>query len=125
MSVGHTADIENNPNSFVFGGKAGFGMFHREPGAYQYIAKFWEDDPDGATKELTMRANDGGVDGRGRYWLGTMNDPPVKQPGPVGALYFACVRQLLLHKPCNVPENPCSILKFLPDRFPRALNTLS
>lgn len=35
-------------------------------------------------KEKRMRANDGAVDSRGRYWVTTMNDPLVKDPTDEG-----------------------------------------
>ena len=34
-----------------------------------------------------MRCNDGAVDSRGRYWIGTMNDPKVKEPTDEGVLF--------------------------------------
>ena len=66
----------------MFGGKAGFGVFDSLSGKYQYIKRYWDGDPDQANKENLMRANDGGIDCRGRYWIGVMNDPPLKAPGP-------------------------------------------
>lgn len=82
--IGHTADIDGNDEAFVFGGKSGFGIFHRENGRYNYIAKYWAQDEDGPRKDKVMRANDGGIDARGRYWIGLMNDPLIEAPGPVG-----------------------------------------
>lgn len=34
-----------------------------------------------------MRCNDGAVDSQGRYWVGTMNDPKVKDPSDEGILF--------------------------------------
>ena len=34
-----------------------------------------------------MRCNDGAVDSQGRYWVGTMNDPKVKDPTDEGVLF--------------------------------------
>lgn len=34
-----------------------------------------------------MRFNDGVVDPQGRYWAGTMNDPPIKSPTDEGVLF--------------------------------------
>lgn len=42
-------------------------------------------------KERILRANDGAVDAKGRYWCGTMNDPEEKEPTNEGMLN----RQLL------------------------------
>jgi sugar lactone lactonase YvrE len=82
--IGHTADVEGNDGMFVFGGKTGFGIFHREKGTHEYVARYWTGDEDEARKETVMRANDGGIDAGGRYWIGVMNDPLIEAPGPVG-----------------------------------------
>jgi len=37
-------------------------------------------------KERILRANDGSVDAKGRYWCGTMNDPLEKEPTNEGML---------------------------------------
>lgn len=34
-----------------------------------------------------MRCNDGAVDSAGRFWVGTMNDPSVKEPSEPGVLF--------------------------------------
>jgi sugar lactone lactonase YvrE len=34
-----------------------------------------------------MRSNDGAVDSEGRFWVGTMNDPLVKEPSDEGVLF--------------------------------------
>jgi sugar lactone lactonase YvrE len=87
IPVSHTADIEGSTDHFLFGGKSGFGLFNRKHGKYQYVQRFWDGDADQPRKETVMRANDGGVDNRGRYWIGVMNDPPLENPGPVGKLF--------------------------------------
>jgi sugar lactone lactonase YvrE len=84
IPISHTADVEGNDGIFVFGGKSGFGIFNRETGTYEYIARYWAGDQDGARKDTVMRGNDGGIDARGRYWIGLMNDPLIEAPGPVG-----------------------------------------
>jgi sugar lactone lactonase YvrE len=76
--VAHTADIEGEPNHVVFGGKTGIGLLDRRSGSYRYLQKFWDGDNEKAKKEVMMRANDGGIDSRGRYYLGVMNDPQVR-----------------------------------------------
>nr|POE77648.1 putative sugar lactone lactonase yvre [Quercus suber] len=86
-SIGTTADIEGNSTEFVFGGKTGYGTANRETGEIRWIKQFWTDEerkPDGGgkpkvgeTKEQRLRANDGAVDARGRFFVGTMNDPAV------------------------------------------------
>lgn len=44
-----------------------------------------------------MRCNDGAVDAAGRYWVGTMNDPKVKEPTNEGVL-FRLDPDLSLHR---------------------------
>lgn len=44
-----------------------------------------------------MRCNDGAVDGAGRYWVGTMNDPKVQAPTDEGVL-FRLDPDLTLHR---------------------------
>lgn len=36
------------------------------------------------TAPASFRGNDGAVDARGRFFVGTMNDPLVKSPEPEG-----------------------------------------
>jgi sugar lactone lactonase YvrE len=84
IPISHIADVEGNDGILVFGGKSGFGIFHQDSGTYEYIAKYWAGDRDASRKERVMRANDGGIDARGRYWIGVMNDPLIEAPGPVG-----------------------------------------
>lgn len=81
-SIGTTADIEGNDEEFIFGGKWGYGIMHRDTGKVRWIKYMWndrerEDDGGGKpgvgkNKEYRMRSNDGAVDSKGRYWVGTM-----------------------------------------------------
>ncbi|KAK8173870.1 hypothetical protein IWX90DRAFT_156539 [Phyllosticta citrichinensis] len=87
VSIGTTADVKGNDEHFVFGGKHGYGFFHRKTGAYKYIHKYWTDDEVASGKEKLYRGNDGAVDSEGRFWVGTMNDPLVKAPTPTGTLF--------------------------------------
>jgi sugar lactone lactonase YvrE len=87
FSIGITADIEGNDDEFVFGGKLGYGIFTRKTGETRWIKKFWSDEERkedgggkpgvGKTREERMRSNDGAVDPKGRFFVGTMNDPLV------------------------------------------------
>lgn len=58
----------------------------RQSGSYRYIQKFWDGDNEKEKKEAVMRANDGGIDSKGRYYLGVMSDPPLQTPGPEGTI---------------------------------------
>lgn len=75
-----TADIEGDDAHFIFGGKYGYGICNRQTGDYHWIKKVWNDDEVADGKPDRMRGNDGAVDSRGRFWVGFMNDPMVKEP---------------------------------------------
>ncbi|QIW97987.1 hypothetical protein AMS68_003505 [Peltaster fructicola] len=87
FSISTTADIEGNDDEFIFGGKLGYGVYDRRNGKTRWTKHMWNDaerQDDGGgkpgvgkTREARMRSNDGIVDARGRYWVGTMNDPLV------------------------------------------------
>jgi sugar lactone lactonase YvrE len=80
ISMGTTADIEGNDKEFVFGGKYGYGICNKETGEYRWIKKVWSEEEVKDGKPERMRGNDGAVDSKGRYWVGFMNDPMVKDP---------------------------------------------
>lgn len=85
-SIGTTADIEGNDDEFVFGGKLGYGIMHRDSGKMRWIKKMWSDEERkedgggkpgvGKNREERMRSNDGAVDSEGRYWVGAMRYGP-------------------------------------------------
>lgn len=87
FSISTTADIEGNDDEFIFGGKYGYGIMNRETGKARWIKKLWVDEERqkddggkpgiGSTREERMRGNDGAVDAKGRYWLGTMRSVTV------------------------------------------------
>lgn len=89
ISVGTTADVEGNDNEVAFGGKHGYGILNRKDGTYRYIKRYWEADADAAKKDHVMRGNDGGVDPRGRFWVGTMNDQLVTRFTNVGTQVYS------------------------------------
>ena len=96
ISIGTTADIEGNDEVFAFGGKHGFGLFNRKTGKYRYVKRYWQGEKNAEIKEKEIRGNDGGVDSRGRFWVGTMNDPLVKEPTDDGELYYLIPKTLCL-----------------------------
>ena len=90
FNIGTTANIEGNDKEFIFGGKRGYGIMNRETGESRWIKEMWNDDEKkddgggkpgiaGLTRQQRMRSNDGAVDAKGRYWVGSMNDPPVTE----------------------------------------------
>lgn len=84
ISIGVTADIEGNDSEFIFGGKYGYGICNKQTGDYRWIKKVWSDDEIAEGKPDRMRGNDGSVDSQGRFWVGFMNDPMVKEPTDEG-----------------------------------------
>lgn len=49
----------------------------------------------------SMRANDGAVDSKGRFWVGYMNDPLVKEPvdeGTIGLLRARISHEMLTQR---------------------------
>lgn len=97
ISMGCTADIEGDDAHFIFGGKYGYGICNRQTGDYHWIKKVWNDDEVADGKPDRMRGNDGAVDSRGRFWVGFMNDPMVKEPVDEGAV-FRLDPDLTLHR---------------------------
>ena len=89
ISIGLTADIEGNDSDFIFGGKYGFGLCDKQTGEYRWIKKVWSDEEVADRKPDRMRGNDGSVDSRGRFWVGFMNDPMVKEPTNEGVHLIA------------------------------------
>lgn len=87
FNVGTTADIEGNNEEFVFGGKFGYGLMNRETGESRWLQNMWNDEERkddaggkpgaGKNREERMRSNDGAVDVKGRFFVGTMNDPAL------------------------------------------------
>ncbi|OQO08662.1 hypothetical protein B0A48_06532 [Cryoendolithus antarcticus] len=93
-SIGTTANIEGNDDELIVGGQLGYGIFTRSTGDLRWIQKFWNDEErkqdghaKGYTKEGRMRANDGAIDKKGRYWVGTMNDPTLVDITDEGVLF--------------------------------------
>ena len=80
--ISTTADIDGNDEEFIFGGKSGYGIMHRDTGKVRWVKMMWDeadrkDDGGGKpgvgkNKEERMRSNDGAVDSMGRYWVATM-----------------------------------------------------
>ncbi|KAF2212479.1 hypothetical protein CERZMDRAFT_41533 [Cercospora zeae-maydis SCOH1-5] len=80
-SIGTTADIESEDGrseKFVFGGKSGYGVFEKRTGKMRVVREFWTKEGEKSSSLAhRMRSNDGAVDTRGRFYVGTMNDPAV------------------------------------------------
>ena len=79
-----TADLQDSKDEFIFGGKRGIGIASKQSGKYRYVRQFWDGHGDAERRYHNMRANDGAVDSRGRFWVGVLNDPLVTTFAPVG-----------------------------------------
>ena len=104
MSVSTTAEIKGHSDQFVFGGKAGVGLMDRRTGEWRYLVKYW---PDDAAKEKRFRGNDGAVDARGRFFVGTMTDPVELGKIESGGTLFRVDPDLKLHTvkhPVTIPN---------------------
>lgn len=87
-----TAELAGSDDSFLFGGKHGIGVGKKSSNEYRYIQRFWNEQEVKDGKDKNMRANDGAVDSKGRFWVNTICDPEVTEIAPVGkavALSFA------------------------------------
>ncbi|KAI9151757.1 L-xylo-3-hexulose reductase [Paramyrothecium foliicola] len=83
-----TADLQSTDDGFIFGGKYGIGLGKKESNDVRILQRYWSDDEDKDDKPKRMRANDGAVDSRGRFWVNTICDPQVtSSSGPEGALF--------------------------------------
>jgi len=82
MPVGVTADIEgvDGRERILVGGKHGIAVLERGTGEYKYLNRFYDDQG----RDDRLRSNDGAVDSKGRFWIGTMNDFHVGTPQPEG-----------------------------------------
>lgn len=79
-----TAELEGSKDSFIFGGKYGFGIAKKAGGSDRLIQKFWTAKEENNGKPEYMRANDGAVDSRGRFWVSAICDPHITPFKPEG-----------------------------------------
>lgn len=70
-----TANLSLSPNKFLFGGKYGVGVAEIGTNKATLVQSFWSDEEKRSGKHERMRANDGAVDSRGRFWVNTIPDP--------------------------------------------------
>ncbi|CAM1501034.1 Fc.00g101960.m01.CDS01 [Cosmosporella sp. VM-42] len=82
-----TADLVSSDDHFIFGGKDGVGIGHKTSGETEIIQRFWNSEEMQDEKAHRMRANDGIVDSKGRFWVNTLCDPEVTAPAPEGVLF--------------------------------------
>lgn len=79
-----TADLASSDDSFIFGGKYGIGISKKDGNETRFLQSYWSEDEKKDGKPEKMRANDGIVDSKGRFWVSTMCDPGVTEFAPEG-----------------------------------------
>lgn len=84
MPVGVTADIEgvDPAKKILVAGKTGLAVLERGTGRYETLMRYF----DSGERDERLRSNDGTVDAKGRFWVGTMNDFNVGEPQAEGEL---------------------------------------
>lgn len=78
-------------DSFIFGGKYGIGITSKYRGEVAMITRYWSKEEEEAGKPDKMRANDGAVDSRGRFWVSAVCDPEVIPFAPEGTYIMYCI----------------------------------
>ncbi|ETN38629.1 uncharacterized protein HMPREF1541_06666 [Cyphellophora europaea CBS 101466] len=91
MPVGVTADLAgvDPTHEILCGAKDGVTRFDLRTGQHAYVARFWQnvtDEQEQQDRTRRFRANDGGVDSRGRFWVEAFVDPTVGEPDRDGCL---------------------------------------
>ncbi|EMR87161.1 putative smp-30 gluconolaconase lre-like region protein [Botrytis cinerea BcDW1] len=85
IPVGVTADIEgiDCTDRILVGGKSGIYVLRRSDGEMKLLKRFY----DSEENDERLRSNDGAVDPKGRFWIGTMNDFWVGKPQSEGTMF--------------------------------------
>ncbi|CAI4220058.1 unnamed protein product [Parascedosporium putredinis] len=86
-SISITADLASSEDSFIFGGKYGIGVASKDSSEMKYIKPFWSEEEIRDGKDRRMRANDGAVDSKGRFWSSAQCDPEVTKFAPEAVLF--------------------------------------
>lgn len=79
-----TAELSSADDSFIFGGKYGIGIAKKNSNEMRSIQPFWTDEENQSGKAQRMRANDGAVDSKGRFWASALCDPLETPFAPEG-----------------------------------------
>lgn len=82
--ISFTGEIADKSDSFIFGGKYGVGIASKEGGEPKMLQKYWSEEEENDGKPGRMRANDGAVDSKGRFWVSALCDPEVTSFAPEG-----------------------------------------
>lgn len=79
-----TAELEGAEDSFLFGGKYGIGFDKKSGGEPKILQRYWSEEEEKDGKPKKMRANDGAVDSKGRFWVSAICDPAETTFKPEG-----------------------------------------
>jgi sugar lactone lactonase YvrE len=106
-----TANIQGSGTELIVGARDGMAKLDPKTGNISYLCNFWN--VDGLEKELRyefthlppantnpfsrLRCNDGAVDSRGRFWVGTLNDQPTKSSSNYEGILFRVDGDLTVH----------------------------
>ncbi|KAF7561295.1 hypothetical protein G7046_g2849 [Stylonectria norvegica] len=82
-----TAELASSNESFIFGEKYGVGIGTKASAETRLVQHFWSEEERRAGKDDRMRANDGAVDSKGRFWVNFLCDPEVTSSAPEGVLF--------------------------------------
>ncbi|PKS11262.1 hypothetical protein jhhlp_003024 [Lomentospora prolificans] len=78
-----TAELASiNDINFIFGGKYGIGIAENGSPDMRFIKPFWSEQEIRDKKDALMRANDGAVESRGRFWVSALCDQEVTKFAP-------------------------------------------
>lgn len=86
-----TAELDGAPDSFIFGGKHGIGIGKKASNETRLVRRWWTEEERAQGKDENFRANDGGVDSKGRFWASACRDPEVTTFAPEGSHPFPIV----------------------------------
>lgn len=79
ISASITGKLASSKNEFIFGGKYGIGIGDKNSNTTRLLKSYWSDEERKGGKDVRMRANDGAVDSKGRFWVSTLVDPETSQ----------------------------------------------
>ncbi|KAK0383611.1 hypothetical protein NLU13_9522 [Sarocladium strictum] len=86
-SISFTGEVADHKDWFVYGGKYGVGVSHKKGGTPRPVKEFWTEEEEKKEKREKMRANDGAVDSKGRFWVSAVCDPEVTSFAPEAVLF--------------------------------------
>ncbi|KAH6664664.1 hypothetical protein B0J14DRAFT_706417 [Halenospora varia] len=114
-TIGVTANLHGSNSEIIAGARHGLAKLNPTTGSLSYLCKFWpHHSPEISQKHATspppshplshsnylftrMRSNDGAVDSRGRFWVGTLNEQPATPSTKPEGVLFRIDPDLTIH----------------------------